>query len=155
MGRVRWLGHLHAPAYQLEHAPLEVTPQGKDVLRAWHAECRKAWADRDRPAAFGPGAFSALWHLTALAGGPCQWAVGAHRMAHSKRVTGELGTALLTQVWTPAVPGGPQPPTCPVKHQGLDVRMGEAAPRAGPLLLSSNGTHLSLESRSRSRNACR
>ena len=37
-------------------------------------------------------------------------------MAHSKRVTGELGTALLAQVWAAAVLGGPQPPTCPVKH---------------------------------------
>ena len=60
MGGVQWLGHLHAPAYQLEHAPLEVTPQGKDVIRAWHPESRKVGADRDRPAAFGPGAFPAL-----------------------------------------------------------------------------------------------
>ena len=49
---------LYVPAYQLEHAPLEVTPQGKDdMIQTSHPDFRKVGVDRNRPAAFVPEGF--------------------------------------------------------------------------------------------------
>ena len=59
MGGAQRLDHLYVPAYQLEHAPLEVTPQGKDDM-IWisHPYFRKVGVDRNRPATFVPAGFS-------------------------------------------------------------------------------------------------
>ena len=55
MGGTQRLDRLHVPAYHLEHAPPEVTPQGRDDM-TW-TSCpysRKVGVDRNRPAAFVP-----------------------------------------------------------------------------------------------------
>ena len=58
MGGTQRLDRLYVPAYQLEHAPLEVTPQGKDdMIRTSHPYFRKVGIDRNRPAAFVPEGF--------------------------------------------------------------------------------------------------